>query len=241
MSVAESVEARAGEPGGAATSVILPVHNQGGHIRATVTDYLTVLDRLSGRHELILVTNGCTDESVEVCASLAADHEQVEPIDLPQGGWGRAVKAGLRHASGEVLCYTNSARTTAAILALMLSYSVAYPGVVLKANRRIRDNWRRRLGSLVYNLECRALFDIPAWDINGTPKVFPRSFGRLLELRRDDDLIDAEFNWICRREGYPLIEVPMLATTRLGGRSTTNYRSAARMYWGAYRMRRTGP
>jgi glycosyltransferase involved in cell wall biosynthesis len=238
--VVENAHARAGEAGGAGTSVILPVHNQAAHIGATVTDYLAVLNRLAGRYEVILVTNGCTDESVEVCASLAADREQIELIDLHQAGWGRAVKAGLRHATGEVLCYTNSARTTAAILALMLSYSVAYPAVVLKANRRIRDNWRRRLGSLIYNLECRALFDLPAWDINGTPKVFPRSFDRLLELRRDDDLIDVEFNWICQREGYPLIEIPMLATTRLGGRSTTQYRSAARMYWGAYRMRRTG-
>lgn len=221
--------------------MILPVHNQGEHIAAIVTDYLAVLHRLSGRHELILVTNGCTDESVEVCTSLAAEHEPVQVLDLAQGGWGRAVKAGLEHATGEVLCYTNSARTTAPMLALMLSYSAAYPEVVLKANRRIRDNWRRRLGSLIYNLECRALFDLPAWDMNGTPKIFPRSFDRLLGLRRDDDLIDAEFNWICRREGYPLVEVPILATTRLGGRSTTNYGSAARMYWGAYRMRRRGP
>ncbi|MDQ6750085.1 MAG: glycosyltransferase [Actinomycetota bacterium] len=221
--------------------MVVPVHNQGEYIGAIASDYLAVLANLSARHELILVTNACTDASVAVCASLAAAHEQVELIELAQGGWGRAVKAGLRHATGDVLCYTNSARTSAANLALMLSYSLAYPEVVLKANRRIRDNWRRRLGSLVYNLECRALFDIPAWDINGTPKIFPRGFDRLLELRRDDDLVDAEFNWICRREGYPLIEVPMLATTRLGGRSTTNYRSAVRMYWGVYRMRRAGP
>ena len=45
----------------------------------------------------------------------------------------------------------------------------------MKANRKIRDNWRRRLGSLLYNLECRALFDLANWDINGTPKVFPRA------------------------------------------------------------------
>ena len=236
----EHAQRGAGEAAGTGTSVILPVHNQGGHIRAVVTDYIAVLGRLGGRHELILVTNGCTDESVEICASLTAEHEVVELINLSQPGWGRAVKVGLRHATGEVLCYTNSARTTAPMLALMLSYSVAYPEVVLKANRRVRDNWRRRLGSLIYNLECRALFDMPAWDINGTPKVFPRRFDRLLELRRDDDLIDVEFNWTCHREGYPLLEVPMLATTRLGGRSTTNWRSAARMYWGAYRLRRTG-
>ena len=62
------------------------------------------------------------------------------------------------------------------------------PKVVIKANRKIRESWRRRMGYLLYNLECRALFDLSVWDINGTPKVFPRSFTALLNLARDDDL-----------------------------------------------------
>ena len=57
-----------------------------------------------------------------------------------------------------------------------------------------------------------------------------------MQLERDDDLIDLEFVTVCRRENYPIIEVPVLATTRHGGRSTTGYGSAVRMYWGAYAM-----
>jgi hypothetical protein len=74
--------------------------------------------------------------------------------------------------------------------------------------------------------------------VNGTPKVFPRSFSKLLELERDDDLIDVEFLVACLREGYPLIEVPILATERHGAESTTSYRSAVRLYTGAWRMKR---
>jgi hypothetical protein len=54
----------------------------------------------------------------------------------------------------------------------------------VKANRKIRDHWSRRLGSLLYNLECRALFDLSVWDVNGTPKVFPRSCDRAAQLTR---------------------------------------------------------
>ena len=89
---------------------------------------------------------------------------------------------------------------------------------------------------MLYNLECRALFDLSYWDINGTPKVFPRSFDKLLSLTRDDDLIDAEFNIICRREGYQVLEVPIFSCLRHGGKSVTNYRSAIKMYWGAIRL-----
>ena len=72
--------------------------------------------------------------------------------------------------------------------------------------------------------------------MNGTPKVFPRSFDRLLALTRDDDLIDLEFLAVCRREGYPVLEVPIFSGKRHGGDSTTRLASALRLYSGAYRM-----
>lgn len=217
-------------------SIILPVYNQADHIREIVVEYEEELSRLPFPHELLLVVNGCRDRSREICEELEREYAPVRMVFSEKGGWGLAVRLGLREAKGELLCYTNSARTTAKDLALMLLYSAAYPEVVIKANRKIRDNWKRRLGSLMYNLECRALFDLAYWDVNGTPKVFPRTFDRLLGLTRDDDLIDAEFLAACRKHDYPLIEVPVLSTRRHGGKSTTSLRSAYRMYWGVYQM-----
>jgi glycosyltransferase involved in cell wall biosynthesis len=220
------------------TSLILPVHNQADHIARIIESYRATLERLTAAYEVVVVPNACTDDSVEVCRELGRRDERVRTVEQELGGWGRAVKAGLAAAGGETLCYTNSARTSGEMLALMLAYAAAYPDVVLKANRRLRDSWQRRVGSLIYNLERRVLFDLATWDINGTPKIFPRRFGRLLDLSSDDDLIDAEFNVVCQREGYPVIEVPVQATIRHGGRSTTSYTSAWRMYSGALRLRR---
>src|ERR1700730_4178815 len=217
-------------------SLVLPVHNQGEHIRSIVEGYIDGLKGLPIRYEIILVVNGSTDESQAVCEALAAEFDGVQTLALDKRGWGRSVRTGLAAARGDLLCFTNSARTTREILMLMLAYALAYPEVALKANRRIRESRRRRLGSLIYNIECRALFDLSVWDINGSPKIFPRSFDKLLALTRDDDLLDCEFNVVCRTNDYPMIEVPILATERHGGRSTTNYSSAIRMYTGAYAM-----
>ncbi len=225
----------------ALASVVLPVHNQAGHIAATVSEYVTALERSGIGWELVLVPNGCRDDSEDVCRQLATRHAGVRVVTSEPGSWGRAVRRGLGEARGDLLCYTNSARTTPEDLLLCLLYARTFPGVVVKATRKIRDSWSRRLGSLLYNLECRALFDLSSWDINGTPKVFPRSFGKLLELRRDDDLIDVEFLWTCRREAYPLLEVPIFSSRRHGGKSTTTLMSAVRMYAGAYRLRRAAP
>ena len=200
--------------------------------------YREALGRMRGDHEIVIVPNACTDDTVAVCQRMAERDERIRVVVLEKGGWGRAVKAGLAEARGDLLCYTNSARTQPEMLTLLLLYALAYPEVIVKANRRIRDSWRRRLGSVLYNLECRALFDLPTWDINGTPKVFPRSFSRLMRLEADDDLIDAEFVATAAQAGYPIVEVPVLATVRHGGRSTTNYGSALRMYIGALRLKR---
>jgi glycosyltransferase involved in cell wall biosynthesis len=214
-------------------SVVLPVHNQADHVREIVADYAAALDRLPTRYELILVPNACRDNTSDVCATLSAAIPTVRVAECERGGWGIAVRRGLAIARGDLLCYTNSARTTAEDLSLMVMYALTHPDVVVKANRKIRDNWRRRLGSLVYNIQCRVLFDLNNWDVNGTPKVFPRAFGKLLELSRDDDLIDAEFSLICRQEDYRMIEIPVFSHRRHGGKSTTRYSSAVKMYAGA--------
>lgn len=223
----------------ALVSIVLPVHNQGDHIAGIVREYEATLDQLPNRYELVLVLNACTDSSRQVCSRLAQESHTIRMLELDQGGWGVAVKAGITAAEGDIICYTNSARTSPRELSLCLLYALINPGTVIKANRKIRENWKRRLGSLLYNLECRALFDLPHWDINGTPKVFPRECSRLLELNREDDLIDAEFNAVCRYEEYPMLEVPIFSSRRHGGKSTTNYGSALRMYVGAYQLWRT--
>ena len=221
-------------------SIVLPVCNQGDHIGRIVDEYTAALARVPTPHEILLVINGCRDNSLAVCRGLAERHPSARVLECEQRGWGHAVTAGLAAARGGLLCYTNSARTSAQDLVLLLLYALAYPNVIIKANRKIRDSAWRRAGSLLYNLECRALFDLSYWDINGTPKVFPRAFDKLLALREPGDLIDAEFNIVCRRESYPMLEVPILSADRHGGRSTTGYRSALRMYWGAYRLWRSG-
>ena len=219
-------------------SIVLPVHNQADHIGGVVAEYGQALSQIGTDSEIVLVPNACRDDSEAVCDALAREMPAVRVVPSAQGGWGLAVRLGLAAALGEILCYTNSARTGPEDLLQLLHYANTHPEAVIKANRKIRERWSRRLGSLLYNIECRALFDLSNWDVNGTPKVFPRRFTKLLGLTRDDDLVDLEFNVICRREGYPMVEVPTFSRRRHGGRSTTTMLSAVKMYWGAYRLSR---
>ncbi len=221
-----------------AVSIVLPVYNQADHIERIVDEYRRALAAAGIDHELLLVVNGSRDASLAVAERLAERHELVRVFAENRSGWGRAVRRGLREARGAALCYANSARTSARDLTLMLLYARAFPQTVVKANRKVRESLVRRVGSLLYNIECRTLFDLSCWDVNGTPKIFPRTFEALLGLQCDDDLIDAEFVALCRRHDYAMLEVPIFSVRRHGMASTTTYRSALEMYAGAWRLAR---
>ncbi len=227
-------------------SIILPVYDQAAQLGALVRGHQRALEKLPDPHETLVVVNGPhVEESLAVGRELEDEIEGVRFMSCEGKGWGLAVKTGIAAARGEILCYTNSARTSPEDLVLHLLYARVFPDVVVKANRKDRDGALRRLGSLLYNIECRMLFDLPYLDINGTPKVFPRSFTELSKLRRDDDLIDLEFNVRCRREGYKLLEVPIFSSRRMGGRSATGWRAALGLYLGVlalwHQMRRGRP
>ncbi len=217
-------------------SIILPVYNQADHISAVIECYKNALSKIAVPNEMLLVVNGCRDNSLEICQNLQKKYDALKVIHSEKGGWGRAIKLGLKEAQGDFICYTNSARTSAAELRQAILYALDNPNGVIKANRKIRYNLMRMLGSYLFNFQCRFLFDLTVWDINGTPKVFPRKFDYLCRLSRNDDLIDLEFNFICKMKNYPMLEVPIFSSKRHDGRSTTGWHSALGMYMGALVM-----
>lgn len=221
-------------------SLILPAYRQAGTVEAIVGGHEEALASLPLEHETLVVVNGPRDGTLEAARRLEGRFPAVRVVESDPG-WGRAVRRGLGGAGGDLICFTNSARTAPDDLIRVLREAVGNPGTVVKAKRGVRDNWKRRWGSLLYNLECRLLFRLTNSDVNGTPKAFPRTFDGLLGLSRDDDLIDLEFSVVCRERGYPLVEIPVESTRRHGGESTTTYGSAIRMYRGAaalWRQRR---
>ena len=215
-------------------SIILPVYNQADHIRGVVACYLERLAVLPIRFELLLVVNGCRDDSLRVCQEMADAHPEVRVIHSVPGGWGLAVRLGIAAATGDGICYTNSARTTGDMLVTVLDAWLKQPDHVVKAFRYGRTGFLRGIGSWMYNMECRLLFGVRTRDVNGTPKCFPKHCARLFGLREPGDLVDAEFMAICQASGYPVAEVPILVNKRNGGVSTTTSKTAVRLLSGAW-------
>ena len=163
------------------------------------------LARVQMLHELTLVPNECRDWLSEVTQEFAHEFATMRVVNSVQDGWSLAVNIGLCEVRYALLCYTNVARIIGAGSRVAAAIRHCLPEG-RHHSQKIRENWQRRLGSLLYNLECRMLFDLSYWEINGTPQGFLRTFEKLLCRRRDDDMIDVKFNVICRRGGYPMLD-----------------------------------
>jgi hypothetical protein len=218
-------------------SVVLPVGNPTLSMVARLQDYLTSLGGLEATFELLPVIDRThLDKPPESFRALSECEPRIRTLFVDAAGWGHSVQRGLSEARGELLCYTNLARTSSADLRTVLNHGLKHPNSVIKANRRIKDGFIPRLGSLLYVVECRWLFDLAYWDINGTPKVFPRELRKLLALKSEDDLVDLEFDVVCRREGYPVLEVPLSTIDRRTDFDHIGLMSALHLYAGAFRL-----
>ncbi len=219
-------------------SVILPLYKQEHQIEVLFDRYVSALSKMDDSWELLFIINGNKDNSFASAQELALKNTSVKVFNLESGGWGRAVKFGIAKASGNFICYTNSARTNTEDLMLMLKYAKVNDRAVVKATRIIRETFLRKLGSVLYNFENRFLFKTPIWDVNGTPKIISRKVLQSIEIISDDDLIDAEIIARCFKKNIPIIEIPVTSTKRISGRSTTNFKSAFRMYMGLLKLKK---
>lgn len=219
-------------------SVILPIYHQADQLEELIQQYVSGLKKLRSSFEIILVINGNDSASHTVGKKLLQKYPMVQIIFLKRSGWGLAVKTGIEHAKGNYICYTNSARTQISDLIAILKLAKHNPHVVIKATRILHINLLRRLGSTLYNIECRLLLHTPVWDVNGTPKVFPRKVAKKITFVSENDLIDAEFIAKCIWSAIPILEVPILFPERYGGKSTTKIFSAIKMYVGLFKIRR---
>lgn len=216
-------------------SLVLPVRHQADHIGRVVRSFAVALETLDITYEIILVPNGSAEDD-RACRDLGHELRSVRCREIEARGWGRAVRVGIAEARGELICFANSARTQADDLSRIVAAGLANEGAVVKALRIRRHSIVRRTGSRAFNLLCNGLLGVRTADVNGTPKVFPRTAAGLLNLSSDDDLLDLEFMWRCRRGNLHLIEIEVQSNRRHGGCSTTNFGTAMRLCAGAIRF-----
>lgn len=86
-------------------SVIIPVYNAESYLDGCIKSFI---NQTFTDFELILVNDGSTDRSSEICSRAAADDGRIVLIDKKNGGVSSARNAGLDAASGDWIVFADS-------------------------------------------------------------------------------------------------------------------------------------
>ena len=214
-------------------SVVLPCHNVGVHLARMLASLEREISAVES-YELIVVSDGSTDDTVAVARSYGSPVVRVLEYES-RGGKGTALRLGLRHARGEYIAFIDAdgdieAEAINPFLALMRLYE---PDVVLGSKRHPLSEVYypplRRLLSWTYHKLARVLFRVNVRDTQTGLKLIRRDvldavLPRLLEKRYAFDL---EFLVVARSLGFTRVfEAPV----RIHYRFTSNVDLAAT--WG---------
>ena len=86
-------------------SIIVPVYNVEKYLERCLD---SILSQTFSDFELILVNDGSTDHSLEICRSYAEKDERILLIDQENRGLSAARNAGIAVAKGEYLGFVDS-------------------------------------------------------------------------------------------------------------------------------------
>jgi len=204
------------KPAALELSVVLPCHNAAPGLRTVLERLLDRLEQVSS-YEIIVVSDGSTDETVAIAKSFASNPVRV--IHYPiRGGKGHALQLGLSETRGAYVAFCDAdgdieADAIEPFLALMKMYE---PDVVLGSKRHPLSEVHypplRRLLSWCYHKLVRVLFRVSVRDTQTGFKLIRRDvlaavLPRMLEKRYAFDL---EFLVVARSLGFTRIfEAPV--------------------------------
>jgi len=86
-------------------SIIMPVYNSEKYIEKSIQ---SVIDQSYEKWELIIINDGSTDNSMEICRKYAAFDVRIKLLSTENGGVSKARNIGLKEVSGEYILFLDS-------------------------------------------------------------------------------------------------------------------------------------
>lgn len=206
-------------------SVIIPFFNEEKNVEeVTLDSYDELLDKKID-FELIIVNNGSTDSTPQLCNSLSGKYARIKAVHIEKNiGYGNGILSGINIATGKYICYSDGdGQIPARCIWELYHTAVNKNAEFVKAKRTAREGFVRHNLSRAYNLLVSALFLINVSDINAKPKLLPKNRFDELKIKAKDWFIDTEIVIKAKRRGYKIEEVPVEYLKREKGESQVRF------------------
>lgn len=229
--------------------LLIPAYNEENRIGPVLREYARHFrQHYVGKAQIVVVLNGCRDNTVGVVKQVAAEFPEISFLDFPDPiGKGGALIEGLKLAPGaDVIGYVDADGATPPSAFLQLARLCAgvdcvigsrwLPGSVLHQSQP----WVRRLFSRCFHAIVQTLFWMNIRDTQCPAKVLRRAAVEQVHpaLRIADLAFDVNLLYALKRAGLTAIEVPIEWTDQMGSTVTRSlFRSSLVMFLSVVRLR----
>ncbi len=213
-------------------SIIIPAHNEEKRIRNTLEFYCRFFDMVKEEeglaYEIVVVLNGCTDDTLDVVKDVKERRSAISYIDLPEAGKGLAVKAGFEDAlkrKNDLIGFVDADMATAPEYFFELIKKIGYHDGII-ASRYMKGSKVhpprpkiKRWGSwIVYESLVKLLFGLSYQDYQCGAKLFKREVIKKVApyLTVKQWAFDVELLYLCKKYGFSVIELPTVWVDKEG-------------------------
>jgi glycosyltransferase involved in cell wall biosynthesis len=227
--------------------LLIPAYNEEDRIEPVLRDYARYFqDHYAGKFQLVVVLNGCTDDTAAVVRRVSQDYPAVSSLEFPGAiGKGGALIEGLKLAPlAELIGYVDADGATPPLAFHELVKHMEgvdcvigsrwLPGAVL----HVEQTGRRQFASRGFHLVVQCLFGMNLRDTQCGAKVMRREAVEKVHssLRIADMAFDINLLYSLKRAGYRIREVPTEWTDKIGSKVTL-FRTSLVMFLSAVRIR----
>ncbi len=241
-------------------TLVLPAYNEEARLGSALDELFGYLHR-GGDHaregragpdelphavQVLVVDDGSTDGTADLVRRRPELADGLlELLSVPHGGKGAAVRAGMLHATGDLIVFTDADMATppdelVPLIRALETADAAYGSRIQPDGSDMRASqpgWRRMLGK-AFHLLASAWVVGPVQDTQCGFKGFRREAAQDVFARQKVTSIvfDVEVIYLVRRRGYRHQVVPVHWADRRGSRMHPGFRLALKVIWDLFRI-----
>lgn len=205
-------------------SIVIPAYNEAGRIGKTLEAYGAFFTERKARgfldFELLVVLNGCKDNTLSVVEGIRSDYPEIRIIDLVEAGKGLAITKGFQDAltrPNDLIGFVDADMATAPQYFYDLITNInGFDGIIasrymkgsdVEPKRPFIKEWGRKL---IFHPLIRLLFWVWHSDYQCGAKLFKRYVIEKVtpSLSVGQWAFDVDLLYLCKKNGYKIHEIP---------------------------------
>ena len=189
-------------------SIMFPLYNDKNTVELMITKSLSVLKKLKKKYEIIIVDDGCPQNSGKLAAKIAKKFTNIKIFFHKKNlGYGAAIRTGLKKCKNDWIFITDGDNEFDVNDLLKLVKAAKYNDLVISYRHKKIYNTKRIVISWTYNAILRLLFRTKFRDVSSASRLVSKKLAKSIKLQSTSPFIGAELAMKSMWAGYKVGEI----------------------------------